>query len=89
MLRFLHTFWGFMSFFCFFSNEAFLTRIIILFYPPKKNSGFKQVLLNPTEIGFMQMYLLKHPFIDCAQLLTIHISFYILSGRAFILSLKN
>lgn len=55
-----------MSFFCFFSNEAFLTRIIILFYLPKKNSGFKQVLLNPTEIGFMQMYLLKHP------LLTVH-----------------
>lgn len=57
--------------------------------PLKMNSNFKQVLLNPTEIGFMQMYLLKHSFIDCAQLLTIHISLYLLSGRAFILSLKS
>lgn len=39
------------------------------------SSNFKQVLLNSTEIGFMQMYLLNHPFIDCAQLLTIHIYF--------------
>lgn len=56
-----------------FWSEAFLARTIILFYLTKVNANFKQVLLNSTEIGCMQMCSLKHPFLNYAQLLTIHI----------------
>lgn len=87
MLRFLHTFWG--SSLLFFSNEMNLARIVYSLLYKKISSNFKQVLLNSSEIDFMQMYLLKHPFIDCVQLLAIHISLYLPSGRTFILSLKS
>lgn len=68
-----YTHTGGLSLFCLSESEAFLARIIILLYSTKVNANFKQVLLNSTEMGCMQMYSLKHPFIDYAQLLTIHI----------------